>query len=192
MREEWDGGFRPGLGASITGSFEGLIVEEVADPAFEPFVGLNMKDVAAKQDKHIVDAMLDLVVGDNLQTEFLSLRGLDNPEYTGEVLRSIYVIPGVSDGGAHVKFSVGGSYPTETLTTLVRDEGVLSLEEAHHTLSYLPAFFGGFQDRGILREGSPADIVVYDLEGLELLPSEVAHDLPGGEWRRIQKAKGYR
>ena len=192
MREEWDGGFRPGLGASIAGSFEGLIVEEVANPEFEPFVGLTMKEVAANQGKHIVDAMLDLVVGDNLQTEFLSKRGLDNPEYTGELLRSLYVIPGVSDGGAHVKFSVAGSYPTETLTTLVRDEGVLSLEEAHNKLSFLPAFFGGFQDRGLLREGSPADIVVYDLDGLELLPIEVAHDLPGGEWRRVQKAKGYR
>lgn len=38
---------------------------------------------------------------------------------------------------------------------------------------------------------APADIVVYDLEKLEVLPSEVAEDLPGGEWRRIQKSKGY-
>ena len=192
MREEWDGGFRPGLGASITGSFEGLIVEEVANPEFESLCGLTMKEVADQQGKHIVDAMLDLVVADNLQTEFLSKRGLDNPEYTGELLRSIYVVPGVSDGGAHVKFSVAGSYPSETLATLVRDKGVLSLEEAHHKLSALPAFFGGFRDRGMLREGAPADIVMYDLEGLELLPSEVAHDLPGGEWRRVQKVKGYR
>ena len=73
---------------------------------------------------------------------------------------------------------------------MVRDEGLVSLEEAHYTLSYLPAFFGGFRDRGFLREGAPADIVVYDLDRLELGPVEVAHDFPGGEWRRVQREKG--
>ena len=37
-----------------------------------------------------------------------------------------------------------------------------------------------------------ADIVVYDYDNLEVLPMEVVHDLPGKEWRRVQKAKGYR
>ena len=45
--------------------------------------------------------------------------------------------------------------------------------------------------RGAIREQAPADIIVYDLAKLEVLPSEVAEDLPGGEWRRIQKSKGY-
>ena len=130
-------------------------------------------------------------MADGLQTEFLAERGRDNPQYTAEVLQSLYVIPGISDGGAHVKFSTGGNYPTEMLTWLVRDERVISLEDAHYKLSYLPAHFGGFKDRGAIKEGSPADIVVYDLNKLEVLPSEIAEDLPGGEWRRIQKAKGY-
>jgi N-acyl-D-amino-acid deacylase len=49
----------------------------------------------------------------------------------------------------------------------------------------------GFQDRGVIRKGSPADIIVYDPVNLKVLPMEVVHDLPGGEWRRIQKASGY-
>jgi N-acyl-D-amino-acid deacylase len=40
--------------------------------------------------------------------------------------------------------------------------------------------------------GAPADIVIYDYEKLEVLPSEIVHDLPGGEWRRVQRARGYR
>jgi len=36
------------------------------------------------------------------------------------------------------------------------------------------------------------DVVVYDFEKLECLPMEVAHDLPGGEWRRVQRARGHR
>ena len=44
----------------------------------------------------------------------------------------------------------------------------------------------------MLREGAPADIVVYDYDNLKILPMEVMHDLPGKEWRRVQKAEGYR
>ena len=44
----------------------------------------------------------------------------------------------------------------------------------------------------MLREGAPADIVVYDFDNLAVLPMEVAHDFPGGEWRRVQRAHGYR
>ena len=47
----------------------------------------------------------------------------------------------------------------------------------------------------MLREGAWADVVVYDLNGLGIEPEwigEITHDLPGGEWRRVQRAKGYR
>jgi N-acyl-D-aspartate/D-glutamate deacylase len=102
------------------------------------------------------------------------------------------LIPGVSDGGAHTKFFTGGQYPTEFLERLVREHSMLSLEEAHWRLSTLPALCAGFRDRGVLREGAPADVVVYDFEKLRVRPMEVAHDLPGGEWRRVRKADGYR
>ena len=52
-----------------------------------------------------------------------------------------------------------------------------------------------FLDRGFLREGAPADIVVYDFENLKRVPEvdyEVVYDFPANEWRRIQRAEGYR
>ncbi len=99
---------------------------------------------------------------------------------------------GVSDGGANTKSLTAGRYPTETLAKLVRDNGMMSLEDADWRLSTLPAMVAGFTDRGVLKPGAPADIVVYDYDKLEVLPSEIVHDLPGGEWRRIQRAQGYR
>ena len=59
------------------------------------------------------------------------------------------------------------------LAWLVRDEKVMTLEDAHFKLSYMPAHCGGFKDRGVIREGAPADILVYDLDKLEVLPSEI-------------------
>ena len=193
MRAEWDSGIRPGQqGVIAQNSLEGLIVAEVATREFEHYSGRTVGDIATEQGKHVVDAILDLVVAENLQTEFVALPDRNNSEYTGEVVNSPHVIPGLSDGGAHVKFATGGVFPTETLITLVREDQVVTLEEAHFKLSYLPAFFAGAHDRGYIREGAAADIVVYDFEGLKLRPTEVVHDLPGGEWRRVQYAEGYR
>ena len=48
------------------------------------------------------------------------------------------------------------------------------------------------KDRGTLREGMAADIIIYDLDKLDALPDEIVHDLSAGEWRRVQRAEGYR
>ena len=190
LREEWDSGLKPGR--QLVGSLEGLVVEEVGLRDFEKYLGLSMAQIAEMENKHVVDALCDLVVADKLQTEFLGEQGRDSAQFTAEVMNSMHVIPGISDGGAHTKFLTGGAFPTEILTWLVKEEGLVSLEEAHYKLSALPAFFGGVHDRGFLREGAPADVVVYDMDKLKLLPTEIAHDLPGGDWRRVQKAEGYR
>ena len=190
LREEWDSGLKPGR--QLVGSLEGLVVEEVGRRDFEKYLGLSMAQIAEMENKHVVDALCDLVVADKLQTEFLGEQGRDSAQFTAEVMNSMHVIPGISDGGAHTKFLTGGAFPTEILTWLVKEEGLVSLEEAHYKLSALPAFFGGVHDRGFLREGAPADVVVYDMDKLKLLPTEIAHDLPGGDWRRVQKAEGYR
>ncbi|HEV2336356.1 MAG TPA: amidohydrolase family protein, partial [Stellaceae bacterium] len=154
--------------------------------------GQTVQQIADAEGKHVIDALLDLVVEDDLATEFIGqTQGREAAQSTTELINSNVVVAGLSDGGAHVKFLTAGVYPTDLLAWLVRDEKTVSLEDAHYKLSYLPAHLGGFKDRGALRENAPADIVVYDLQKLEVLPSEVAEDLPGGEWRRIQKSRGY-
>jgi N-acyl-D-aspartate/D-glutamate deacylase len=172
------------------------ITQVPGHPELEKYVGRLVRDIAREEGKHVVDAMLDIAVAGDLRVEF---RGGDatssNPTMVGEVMRDPYVIAGVSDGGAHTKFFTGGSFTTDFLTWLVRDTKQLTLEEAHYHLSYLPAQAAGFLDRGYLREGAPADIVVYDLANLKRTPEwdyEIAHDFPADEWRRVQRAEGYR
>jgi N-acyl-D-amino-acid deacylase len=182
---------------AIAGPIPNLIVQGVNRQAnLQSYVGKSVGQIAEEERKHIIDAMLDLSVAGDLNVEFLGPERGSNAANTGELMTgSPYTFPGVSDGGAHTKFFNGGSYTTDFLLWLVRDEKKISLEEAHFRLSTLPAHAAGFRDRGMLREGAPADVVVYELESLQVQPrwvGEVVNDFPGGEWRRVQRAEGYK
>ena len=179
--------------AGVGGSVPGLIVQWVNDrPELEKYVGKSLKQIAEQEGKHPIDVMLDLSIAGELKVEFLGPNKGFNAEFMAEMINgSPYTLPGVSDGGAHTKFFCGGAFTTDFLSWLVRDEQKITLEEAHYRLSALPAHAAGFRDRGMLREGAAADVVVYDLDELAIEPEwvgEIAHDFPGGEWRRVQRA----
>ncbi len=183
----------PGIGGRLVK----LLVQWVDNkPELEKYVGKSLGQIAQEEGRHPVDVMIDLSLATDLKAEFLQALPQFNAEYNAEIINSsMYTFPGVSDGGAHTKFFTGGAFTTDFLRWMVRDEQRVSLEEAHYRLSALPAHAAGFRDRGILREGAWADVVVYDLKHLDIEPDwigEVAHDLPGGEWRRVQHAVGYR
>ncbi|MGH7962313.1 MAG: N-acyl-D-amino-acid deacylase family protein, partial [Candidatus Binatia bacterium] len=180
----------------IGGRLPRLIVQGVGHKAeLEKYLGKSLSHIAAEEGKHPVDVMLDVALATDLKAEFLQPEPQFNVDFNAELMTSSpYTLPGVSDGGAHTKFFSGGSFTTDFLCWLVRDEQRITLEEAHYRLSALPAQAAGFRDRGVLREGAAADVVVYDLHGLAIDPEwvgEIAYDFPAGEWRRIQRAKGY-
>ncbi len=177
---------------TVTGPIAGIVVTGPCTAETERWRDHTIGQVAEALGKHPVDAMLDIAVADGLRTEFFAAPPNVMLEHLKEIIDDPYVLLGVSDGGAHTKFLTAGRYPTETLVKLVREHAMLSLEEAHWRLSALPAMLAGFENRGVLKRGAPADILVYDYEKLEVLASEIVHDLPGGEWRRIQRARGYR
>jgi N-acyl-D-amino-acid deacylase len=183
--------------AGVGGPIRHLLVSWANDnPNLEKYIGKSVGQISAEENKHEIDVMLDLSIAGDLKVEFLGPDRGFNAEFYAEMINdSPYTIPGVSDGGAHTKFFTGGAYTTDFLGWLVRDEQRITLEEAHYRLSALPAHAAGFRDRGTLREGLAADVVVYDLKRLGVEPDwvgEIAHDFPGGEWRRVQHARGYK
>jgi N-acyl-D-aspartate/D-glutamate deacylase len=192
MRADYDAGGMETLNI-VFGEFDKFIARKVRNPELKlKYEGLSVSQIAERENKHVIDAMLDLSVADDLRTEWAGPVANANIEGYKELMSSPYTMPGVSDGGAHVKFITPAIYPTEVLSWLVRETGILSLEEAHFRLSGLMAWAAGFKDRGTLREGQAADIVIYDINTVQSLPSEIAYDLPANEWRRVQKADGYR
>ena len=186
--------FRSGqttVGATVT-AIPDLVVAEVGRSELEQHVGFSIGEIAARDGAHPVDVMLDIALADELRTRFVTPPQQIDMEAMREVVNSSYALPGVSDGGAHMKFVTLGRYPTEFLSLLVRDHQLMDLEQAHWRLSAYPAQAAGFRDRGFLREGAPADLLVYDLEALAVLPSQRLHDFPAEDWRLVQKAEGYR
>lgn len=179
------------VGATVT-AIPDLVVAEVGDPGLETHVGFSIGEIAEALDLHPIDAMLDIALADELRTRFVTPPQEIDMEAMREVVNSDFALPGVSDGGAHMKFVTLGRYPTEFLSLLVRENGLMDLEQAHWRLSAYPAMAAGIRDRGFLRQGAPADVLVYDLAQLRVLPSERLHDFPAGDWRLACRASGYR
>lgn len=97
---------------------------------------------------------------------------------------------GLSDAGAHVKFEAGYGYSSIVLGHWVRDQHAISLEEAIRKLTFMQAAMFGMSDRGLIRPGMAADIVVFDPEEIAAEEVDETYDLPGGLMRLRQEARG--
>ena len=192
LRKALRDGYRPGPLGSLTNAIPDLTIGECFSEETRGLEGLTVGEVAESQNKHVLDVMLDTALADGLRTQFITPPQQIDMEAMRELANSPFCLPGISDGGAHMKFMTTGRYPTEFLTYLVRENDIMDLEQAHWRLSGYPAMAAGFTDRGVLREGAPADLIVYDYDALKLLPTERLHDFPAGDWRLSQKADGYR
>jgi N-acyl-D-amino-acid deacylase len=186
--------------AALGRGWDTLTISRVDDlPGYEGLVGRSLVDVAAERGVSPVEVAIDLSAETEFGIEFETAHRFTTDDATidavAELLHSPHVLPAASDGGAHTKMQVGGKFGTEILIWLVRDTERLSLEEAHWHLSYLSAQSAGFRDRGFLREGAPADILVYDLDNMKIVPEgsfDKVYDVPADEWRRVQKVEGIR
>jgi N-acyl-D-aspartate/D-glutamate deacylase len=200
LRADFDERFTPeasqvGTGPATIPGFALRAVPDDAPERFRPLVGRTIGEIAETSGTHPVDVLLDVACATKLRAEFQNVVGPKSAQDLDKMrtlVRYRYAVPGVSDGGAHTKFFTLASFPTQYLAEWVRDHEMIDLEEAHWRLSAYPAHISGITDRGYLREGAPADLVVYDLDHLAERPSERAYDFPGGQWRLVRKATGYR
>jgi len=182
-------------GPGTSGPPKDLIVHATGGfPELDKYVGRCVSEIAMAEGKELADVLVDISLASEFKAEFVGDAYGASAKLTGEVLRSSYAVPGISDGGAHCHFIVQGAYPTDLLEWMVREEGQITAEQAHYGLSRLPAHMCGMHDRGVIRVGAPADIVVYDPKKIRRTPSwnkaEKLYDQPAGGWRRAQRAEG--
>ena len=154
--------------------------------------GKTISEIAREQGKGIIDAFLDLVVEEGLDTAFIQGENNVDKEAVTKILNYPNTIVGLSDGGAHVQFHGGYGYSTRLLGYWVREQQIMSLEKAVRRLSFESASAFGIFDRGLLRPGMAADITIFDPETVNPLPEDVVSDFPAGGWRMRELAEGVR
>ena len=152
--------------------------------------GKSIADVAKEQGKGIIDAFLDLVVEEELNTTFLHGEQNVDIDACTQILNYPNSLVGLSDGGAHVQFHGGYGYSTRLLGYWVREKEIMPLETAVRKLSFDSASAFGIHDRGLLRPGMAADITIFDPETVRPLAEEVVYDFPNGGWRMQELAEG--
>lgn len=165
----------------------------IAKPALEKnkgLAGMTVADLAAGTGTDVLDAFLDLVVEENLETGFEINQTNGDEKAVAQILSSPYTVIGLSDAGAHVVFDAGYGFCTRFLGFWVRDKQIMPLEDAVRKLTFHSASVFGLHNRGLLRPGYAADITVFDPEKIDALEPEVAHDLPGGGPRLTQQSSG--
>jgi N-acyl-D-amino-acid deacylase len=123
--------------------------------------GRSLTDLARARGKKMVDTICDLLVEEDLEVAFVARTG--NPDNIRTIVKHPAQMVG-SDGlltGGHPNPRTYGTFPY-VLGQLVREEGLLRLEEAVRKMSAIPAQRLGLKDRGILRDGMRADVVLFD------------------------------
>jgi N-acyl-D-amino-acid deacylase len=182
---------RPGvLGRFIPWS--SLVVSRAALSRNKALEGRKLTQVAEELGKHVADVMLDLAVEERLETEFqLQSRAPENDVTLADYVRSGHALPSQSDAGAHLNtnYCTAGE-SSWVLGAWVRERGLLSLEDAIRRYTFQPARLMGLTDRGLIREGLAADLMIFDLARIGVKDDEVSRDGPGGTPRRVQGAEG--
>ena len=176
--------------AVFRGRWDLVQVLRVTRPEHKAFEGLSVADLAKQTGKHPVDAWLDLVTADGLSVEFLA--GLLNTDeaVVGDLIAHPLTLITLSDAGAHLSLMCDAGYSSTLLGRWVRDRKRLSLEAAVKRLTADPARAYRIPERGELKTGFWADVVVFDPATVDAMPTEWVHDLPAGEPRFISRAGG--
>jgi N-acyl-D-amino-acid deacylase len=149
----------------------------------------TIASLAANGEKHPVEVMLDLMLAneDQVFVQPLVNEGRDD---VLDMLRHPWTLTTFSDSGAHVCQEMGSSLQTHMLSYWVRAKQAFTLEQAVRKLSFDNAAAWELNDRGLVRTGFAADLVLFDEATVRPGMPVVESDLPGGARRLVQKAEG--
>ena len=153
--------------------------------------GHDIAAIAHDQGNEPFDAMLDLAVADGLRTNFAIRRktSADERAVIDQLVAHPLLMPGSSDGGAHLLTFCGADYTTRLIAEHVPER--LTIEQAVNKLTFAPAVSLGLLDRGLVRPGMAGDLVVFDPVRIAVGAVEMRHDFPTGAARLVFGAEGY-
>jgi len=151
-----------------SGGAGGVLIGAVVNRDLEAMQGKRLAEIASEQKKDPLDALFDLILADHGQTGAIYF--MMNETDLRAAMRSPFV-SFCTDSGARAQdgpLAGSKSHPrgwgsyARILGRYVRDDRLLTLEQAIHKMTGLPASRVGLKDRGLVREGLFADLTIFD------------------------------
>jgi N-acyl-D-aspartate/D-glutamate deacylase len=171
-----------------TQRFAGLRVRDSRDTSL---IGRTLGEIAKERGTTPAGAMLDLSLAEDLGVHFLAASmGHEDPRRIGPILANDLVHVGASDGGAHIQSFATYGDTGYLFSEFVRKGRHLSLEHAVRKITGDTAQIWGIGDRGLLRPGLAADVVVFDPDTIGRGDELPACDMPEGGMRYVRGARG--
>jgi N-acyl-D-aspartate/D-glutamate deacylase len=173
------------------GLFGSLVVQHVVSPGNEKYLRRTLNDIAADEGKRLGEVLIDIVLPDALDTEFV-LTGLiqaDIPKVAA-LLQHPGMHVGSADAGAHITAFSGAGDTCYLFEKFVRTEKAMSLETAVRRLTSDLARDWRIEGRGEIAVGKYADLVLFDPDTIARGPEQWVDDLPGGGGRYVRGATG--
>ncbi len=191
VRERMRGELDNPSGRAFVFVWQICMVEAVRDAEHAGWVGRSVSDLAEERGADPLDAFLDLALSEDLETQFVVEMppGQTFDDMITSLVRDPIVMAGSSDAGAHLLSFVGADYTTRLLSEWV--PRALSLEAAVARLTMFPAMVHGLSDRGVIRPGAAADLVLFDPTRLRAGSTRLVRDFPANGPRFVVDAEGY-
>jgi N-acyl-D-aspartate/D-glutamate deacylase len=163
-------------------------------PAHPELVGRRLLDVAADRGASAFDVLLDIALDEpDLALRVRSVLMNDDVEALEVILKDEHCALGVSDAGAHVGMLCDAPVPTDFLGNWIRQRDLMPMEAAIRRLTGAQADIFNFTDRGYLRPGAWADVVVFDPATVDPGPTRRVRDFPvDGERFTVDRPQGVR
>jgi N-acyl-D-aspartate/D-glutamate deacylase len=163
---------------------------EVVESAAKHCEQRTIGELARAAGKDPLDFMLDLALAEKLDTVFNAMLLNSDEQAVAQMLRHPASLVSLSDAGAHLTFFNDAGFGLHLLGHWVRERGALSLEDAVRRLTGAPAQLFGIRDRGTLKAGCAADLMLFDPAKVGRGAKQRVFDLPGGHPRLTTPALG--
>ena len=181
---------KPAVFRIFNGEWDKVYVAHAARPGNRKWEQHTIAEIARATGAQPLDAMLDLAIAEDLETEFSALLLNSDENAVGQLLRHPHSLVSLSDAGAHLTLFNDAGFGLHLLGHWVREKKLLKLEEAAKKLTSDPASVFGIRDRGALKPGNAADLLLFDPKTVNRGEKKRVQDLPGGGSRLITPAIG--
>ena len=194
-RPEFRDAIRAELSAPATfrlfnGEWSQVQVVEVRDAGHAHLEQRTLADLAAQSGRDPLDVMFDLALSEDLDTVFTATLLNSDEQAVARMLNHPNSLVSLSDAGAHLTFFNDAAFGLHLMGHWSRELGAMSLSRAVHCLTGQPAAVYGLRDRGVLRVGAAADLLLFDPATVGRGPKRRVFDLPGGGPRLHTDAVG--